>query len=129
MNSATPGNQQVALAWSAPGTNGGASIDGYYVHVNGTRNTTLGLVGGTSATVTGLQNGTQYSFTVTAHNSVGESSASNAKTSHANRRAGDRHAHRDGQERLDAGCGVRRNRPDFWRRQHDDERQRRLHDQ
>jgi len=78
LTSATAGNAQVALAWSAPGSDGGAAIDGYYVYRNGSKLT--GLVGGTSYTDTSASNGTTYTYTVTAHNSVGESSQSNSRS-------------------------------------------------
>jgi hypothetical protein len=77
LNSATPGNGQVTLGWSAPSSNGGASIDGYYVYRNGSKVNGGNLVAGTSFTDTGLTNGTSYSFTVSAHNSAGEGSQSN----------------------------------------------------
>jgi predicted phage tail protein len=67
---ASPGNGQVTLSWTAPGSNGGAAISGYEIY----RGTTPGgesgtpvnasLVAGTSYTVTGLTNGTTYYFTV-----------------------------------------------------------------
>ena len=71
---ASPGNGQVTLSWTAPGSDGGAAISGYEVY----RGTSPGgesgtpvdgsLVAGTSYTVTGLTNGTPYYFTVAAVN-------------------------------------------------------------
>ena len=56
------------LSWSAPANNGGASVDYYLVYQNGimVKNVTA-----TSATITGLNDGTLYSYTVAAHNSAG----------------------------------------------------------
>ena len=78
LDSATAGNAQVALGWSAPSSNGGAAIDGYYVYRGGVK--VSGLVAGTTYTDSGLTNGLTYTYTVTAHNSVGESAQSNAKS-------------------------------------------------
>jgi len=71
---ATRGNAQVSLAWSAPASNGGSAITGYTVTASpgGATCTSAGL----SCTVTGLTNGTAYSFTVTATNAVGTGPAS-----------------------------------------------------
>jgi len=69
------GNGQVSLSWSAP-DNGGSSITGYTVkHANGTFITTTT---NTSYTVTGLTNGTSYTFIVIANNSVGSSTANSS---------------------------------------------------
>jgi len=74
--SATAGNGQVTLAWTAPANNGGASITGYAItYSGGTINT-----GGTTYTVTGLTNGTAYSFSVAAINSVGTGTSSSSAT-------------------------------------------------
>ena len=80
LNSATPGNGTVALAWSAPASNGGSTITGYRIY----RGTTSGgetplttLANVTSWTDTGLSNGTTYYYKVSALNSVGEGVASN----------------------------------------------------
>ncbi|HWF34837.1 MAG TPA: fibronectin type III domain-containing protein, partial [Solirubrobacteraceae bacterium] len=73
--SATAGNTTAQVSWSAPG-NGGSAITSYTVtpSVNGTAQPATTITGtppATSATITGLSNGTTYTFTVTATNSVG----------------------------------------------------------
>src|SRR3569623_1543046 len=76
---ATAGDIQASISFSAPASNVGASITGYTV-----TSSPGGLTGtGTSSpiTVTGLTNGTAYTFTVTATNSAGTSSASAASNS------------------------------------------------
>ena len=80
--SATAGNAQATVSWTAPASNGGASIESYTVTSspgNRTATTTDGST--TSATVTGLENGTAYTFTVVATNTNGNSSASSASAS------------------------------------------------
>ncbi len=75
---ASPGNGQVYLSWIAPSNNGGAAIDYYLVYVNGI--VTSDHYQTTSARITGLVNGQQYSFTIVAHNSVGAGAQSSAMT-------------------------------------------------
>ncbi len=84
--SGTAGNGSVALAWTAPASDGGSAITGYRVtpYVGGTAQTPV-LTGSTatSFTVNGLTNGTAYTFTVAAINAVGtgpDSAASGAVT-------------------------------------------------
>src|SRR5581483_10512950 len=84
--SGTAGNGQVALTWTAPSSNGGSAITGYRVtpFVGTTAQTPI-LTGSTatSYTVTGLTNGTAYTFKVAAINAVGvgaDSAASAALT-------------------------------------------------
>jgi hypothetical protein len=71
--SATPRHQSVTLRWTAPLSNGGDPITGYRVAVSpfiaGSPFTVPGS--DTVYTVNGLTNGTSYTFTVTAFNTVG----------------------------------------------------------
>ena len=82
---ANAATSEAQVSWSAPG-NGGSEITGYVVtpYVGGSAQTPVTESGsGTSATLTGLKNGTSYTFTVAAKNAIGtsgESSASNAVT-------------------------------------------------
>jgi alpha-tubulin suppressor-like RCC1 family protein/Tol biopolymer transport system component len=68
---ATPGNQQATVTWTAPSSDGGSQISSYTVtsSVGGFSVTVNGNV--TTATVTGLTNGTSYRFQVAATNAVG----------------------------------------------------------
>jgi len=70
---------QITLSWSAPSSNGGSAVTSYVLR-NGS--TVLQNNGSTSYTHTGLSPYTDYSYTVTAANVAGESSASSltAKT-------------------------------------------------
>ena len=71
---ATAGNQQIALMWTAP-SDGGSAITKYeYQQDQGTWTTTGGT--GTTFTKTGLSNGTEYDFKIRAVNSVGNGTAS-----------------------------------------------------
>ncbi len=74
---ATPGNGQVALSWSAPASDGGRAITKYQVSKdNGASWTDVGL--STSYTFAGLTNGTTYTFKVRAVNSVGNGAEASA---------------------------------------------------
>jgi fibronectin type 3 domain-containing protein len=71
---ATAGNQQVALSWSA-----GANATSYHVKratVSGGPYTQVGGPAGTSFTDSGLVNGTKYYYVVSGVNAVGESANS-----------------------------------------------------
>ncbi|WP_353951237.1 peroxidase family protein [Knoellia sp. S7-12] len=71
---ATAGNAQATVAWTAPTDNGGSPITGYQVRVAvGTTLVRLVNLTGTatSTTVTGLTNGTAYNFRIRAVTAVG----------------------------------------------------------
>jgi len=77
--SATAGNAQATISFSAPSSNGGSAITSYTVTSNPGGFTASGS--SSPVTVTGLTNGTPYTFTVTATNLIGTSSASDASSS------------------------------------------------
>lgn len=79
--SGTPGDGQVELAWTAPEDDGGSEITGYTVGYSksGGSITTVDTGGvGTSYTLTGLTNGTEYVIVVYAVNSAGSSRQSSS---------------------------------------------------
>ena len=79
IGTATAGNTQATVAFTAPANNGGAPINNYTV-----TSSPGGLTGTGSnspITVTGLNNGTAYTFTVTANNGAATGNASAASNS------------------------------------------------
>src|SRR5690606_12637332 len=72
----TPGNAQVAVSWAASLHDGGSAITGYTVTASPGGATCSAAPPTTECVVTGLTNGTEYAFTVTASNAAGTSLAS-----------------------------------------------------
>ena len=71
---ATAQDSAVKVAWTAPSSNGGATITKYVVTANpGSRTCTTST---TTCAVTSLTNGTSYTFTVVASNEVGDGASS-----------------------------------------------------
>jgi hypothetical protein len=77
----TPANGESAVSWLAPVDTGGATITGYTVTASPGGASCPWTSGPLSCTVTGLTNGTTYTFTVRATNAAGTSSASSASAS------------------------------------------------
>jgi hypothetical protein len=85
---ATAGNASATVSWTAPANTGGSAIISYTVtpYIGSTAQTPVTVTGSpppTTTTVTGLTNGTSYTFTVSATNATGTgpaSVASNAVT-------------------------------------------------
>ncbi|ESE42198.1 Ig-like domain-containing protein [Shewanella decolorationis] len=76
IGAATAGNAQATVSFSAPAFTGGAVITGYSLVSTPGGITASGTA--SPITITGLTNGTSYSFTVAAINSAGTGSASTA---------------------------------------------------
>ena len=75
---ATAGNASASVAFTAPASNGGSVITGYTVTSSPGSFTATGAT--SPINVTGLTNGTAYTFTVIATNAVGNSLASSTST-------------------------------------------------
>jgi hypothetical protein len=87
--SAQGDSKSAVVHWTAPSSNGGSPITGYTVtpYIGSTAQTPMSVgAAATSARVTGLTNGTSYTFKVKASNAIGsgvESAASGAVTPRA----------------------------------------------
>jgi hypothetical protein len=74
-----PGDGSAAVSWTAPASDGGSEIDGYTVTCTAgidDVHTATNDGSTTSAQVTGLTNGVEYTCTVAAHNANGDSEPS-----------------------------------------------------
>ena len=73
---ATPGNSQVTLSWTAPASDGGSQVSGYNVFEGTTtdlsRSAPVTNVTGSTVTLPALTNGTTYYFQVAAVNTAGQ---------------------------------------------------------
>ncbi len=74
IGTATAGNASATVKWTAPASNGGSPIIGYVITPSSGPAVTVGNV--TSDDVTGLTNGTSYTFKVAATNAIGTGAAS-----------------------------------------------------
>ena len=79
IGTATPGNTTAGVSFSAPINTGGSAITAYTVTSSPGGLTATGAA--SPLTVTGLSNGTAYSFTVTATNATGGTSSASSSTS------------------------------------------------
>lgn len=75
----TVGDGRASVAFNAPASNGGSAVTSYTVTSNPGGLTASGS--SSPIVVTGLTNGTSYTFTVTATNSIGTSSSSSQSSS------------------------------------------------
>jgi hypothetical protein len=76
IGTATAGNASATVTFTAPSSDGGSAILDYTATSSPSGITVTGS--SSPLTVTGLINGTPYTFTVTARNAIGSSAASNA---------------------------------------------------
>ena len=72
------GDARVTVSWTAPASNGGSDITNYTVTSSGGQTCSTATL---TCVVTGLTNGTAYTFSVVATNAVGNSPASTASAS------------------------------------------------
>jgi hypothetical protein len=80
IGTATAGDTQATITFTPPASNGGAIID-YYTAFSSPSGINATTTSTSTITVTGLTNGTAYTFTIYAHNSVGTSTPSSASNS------------------------------------------------
>ncbi len=76
--SASAGNGQATVTFTAPGDNGGSAILDYTITRSSTEGQASAVCAAPPCTVTGLSNGTLYTFTARARNAIGLGAASAA---------------------------------------------------
>jgi hypothetical protein len=76
--SATAGDGSATVSWSPSANNGGSNITGYKVVYSS--GSVMVTTPATSTTISGLNNGTSYIFTVVATNAVGDGAASSSNS-------------------------------------------------
>jgi hypothetical protein len=74
----TRASRQVALTWAAPAVTGGTPITGYKAMAVSDTTKSCTTTGALTCTITGLTNGTAYTFTVRASNGAGAGTSSAA---------------------------------------------------
>ena len=80
LKSAAPGNWKLTATWSKPSDKGGVPIAGYRVMAkSGSHVFTCSTKSKLNCTIAGLKNGTTYTVTVVARNTVGRSRPSNSR--------------------------------------------------
>ena len=80
---ARPGTQSALVSWTAPGSDGDSAITAFTItpYIGSTPQTPVTAApSATTATVSGLTNGTAYTFTVKATNAIGHGPASSASS-------------------------------------------------
>ncbi|MGZ4692267.1 MAG: fibronectin type III domain-containing protein [Acidimicrobiales bacterium] len=77
---ATAGDTQASVSWTAPASDGGSAITGYTAVSTPGSKTCTWTTGPLTCAVTGLTNGTAYTFKVKATNAIGDSPLSAASS-------------------------------------------------